>query len=334
MKTLFSILLLVGLIKSSFSCTVIDNKTLTEKLFKGEAVTIFTCKILTIIIPKIDSNTIKTFKNDSNTIIIDEEPNSNISWTATAEIVQVYFGKVDTNIITLKSWSILQIGKTYLVFTSGNGKIFSGKCDNIADSPDLAYEVQIIKQFSDIFKNKSTVKFTFTNSKGVIIAEGQYLKGKPIKVWKHFYDNGIIKSEYDLKKNVTSQYLANGFIYSKSTVNKNVVINEQYSNTVNGQVKFKYEEFLNDSGSVMLTYLYYDNGNINNLYGEIFIENKRSNSSSSTGKTGIYKVYYENGKLKLKGQYDHNRRIGLWKWYNENGTFDAEFDFKDGKGNQ
>ena len=277
-----------------------------------------------------------TPKYDNNIQVWIED--AEVDGTSTAEIIQVYFGKVDTNIVILRTGTILQIGKTYLIYTFGNGKTFScgGNCDKwtkqIADNPDSSYEVQIVKQFSEIVKNKVTGKLTFTNSKGVIIAEGKYRKGKPIKVWRHYYDNGNIKAEYDLEHNITSQYSINGLIKSKSTVNKKIEIYEQYSDKVNGRIKNKFEEFSNDSGTVMLTYLYFDNGFLKKVEGQININVK--GGCSSAGKTGIYEEYYDNGKLKLKGKYDHNRRVGLWKWYNENGVFNNEFDYKDGKGNQ
>lgn len=311
----------------------LDDRTLTEMLFNGNTGTIFTCKILSMTTPK--------YYNDpecDNGIQIQPWTEDGIDGTATVEIIQVYFGKVDTNIVKLKTGTFLQVGKTYLIYTYGNGKTFScgGNCDKwtkqVADNSCSTYEMQLLKQFSDIFKNKTTGKFTFTNSKGIIIAEGQYRKGKPIKVWKHYYDNGNIKAEYDLKKNVNIQYSANGLKKSSETKTKEKSVYLTYSNKVNGQVKYKFEEFPNDSGTVMLTYSYYDNGILEKVNGQLSIKVK--GGYVSAGKTGIYEEYHVNGKLRLKGQYDHNKRIGLWQWYNDNGELNSEFDYKDGKGNQ
>lgn len=258
-----------------------------------------------------------------------------IDGTATAEIVTVYFGKVDTNIVTLRAGSYLTVGMTYLIYTGGSGKNFSfgGNCDRwtkqITDNPATTNELSILKQFSSIFKNKTSGKFIFTNHENIVISKGQFKKGKPIKTWQHYYNNGTMKSEFDLNKNITSQYSANGFIKSRSTVNNKIGFYEQFSNKVNGQLTFTDKEVKNDTGTVMTVSNYYDNGNKKNLSSQV---NIKSNGTSyySTGKTGEYKEYYKNGNLKLQGQYNTNKRIGLWKWYHENGGYNTEFDYKSG----
>ena len=273
-----------------------------------------------------------------NGLTVEMESEDGIDGTATAEIVQVYFGKIDTKIITLKTGSFLTIGKTYLIYTSGNGKLFwcGGNCDKwtkkITDNPDSTYEVKLIKQFCDIFTNKKTGKYSFTNSKGVVIAEGQYKEGEPIKVWKHYYDSGIIKAVYDLKNNIISQYSAKGFIKEKTNIDKKVSIYEQYSAKVNGQLKRKDIETKNDTGFIDMTYEHFDNGNLQKVSSQIIINVK--NGVTTAGLTGIYEEYYENGTLYLKGQYDHNKKVGIWNWYKEDGKFDKEFDYKDGTNEQ
>lgn len=327
MRILLTILLFVGLYENSFGCCAGDDRTLTEILFQGKAGTIFTCKVLTFSTPTYPDN------------IIVHSSDGSIDGTATAEIVTVYFGKVDTNIVTLRAGSYLTVGKTYLIYTGGSGKIFGfgGNCDRwskqVTDNPATTNELLILKQFSDIFKNKTSGHFTFTNSKNIVLAKGQFKKGKAFKIWQHFYDNGKIKAEFDLTKNITSQYSANGFIKSRSTVNGNIGYYEQFSDKVNGQLTFTDREVKNDTGLVMTVSEYYDNGNIKNLSSQVNI-NSKGGGSNSTGKTGEYKEFYENGNLKLQGQYKVNKRIGLWKWYHENGEFNTEFDYKDGTSGQ
>jgi hypothetical protein len=36
----------------------------------------------------------------------------------------------------------------------------------------------------------------------------------------------------------------------------------------------------------------------------------------------------------LTGEYKMSKRVGLWKWYNEDGSFYAEFDYRDGTAGQ
>ena len=323
MKVLISILLTIGLFNSSFGCCVEDNRTLTEKLFQGNPGTIFTCKVLTFSSPTYPDNMTVLHSDGS------------IDGTATVEIITVYFGKVDTNIVTLRAGSYLTVGMTYLIYTGGSGKKFSfgGSCDRwskqITDSPAITNELFILKEFSCIFKNKKSGKFTFTNHKNITVSKGQFKKGKPIKIWRHYYSNGTIKVEFDLKNNVTTQYSANGFIKSRSTINNEIGFYERFSDKVNGQLAFTTKEVKNDTGLIMTVSEYYDNGNKKNLSSQINIKSK-GYGSYSTGKTGEYKEYYKNGNLKLQGQYKTNKRIGLWKWYRENGDFNTEFDYKDG----
>ena len=322
MKILLTIIISFGLIKTSTGSCIEDNRTLTEMLFKGQVGAIFSCKILTS----------TTTKNED---II-----------STAEIIQVYFGTVDTTIITLNTGNynssvggkVLQVSKTYLIYSAGKGKSFGccNICDRwtkqITDSPDSTYEVQLIKQFSDIFINKTSATLILKNSKGIVIAEGEYKKGKPVKVWKHYYDNAIIKAAYDFDNNITSQYSANGFIKDKSKVNKNIGIYEQYSQKVNGQLYIKDIETQNDTGFTMQVYEYNDNGKLMNVRGQININVE--GGSTSAGKTGIYEEYYENGNIKLTGQYLQNKQVGLWKSYKENGELISEINYKDGSGEQ
>lgn len=326
-RLLTTIFLLFWLGKVSFSCCQGDDRTLTEMLFQGSSGTIFTCKILTFSTPKY---------SDNNQV---ERSDGSIDGTATAEIIEVYFGKVDTIVVTLRAGSYLTVGKIYLIYTEGSGRVFGfgGYCDKwtkqVIDNPNTTNELLILKTFSDIFKNKTSGQFTFTNANNIFLAEGKFEKGTPIKTWKHYYDNGTIKAEFDLDKNVTLQYSDNGFINFKSIVNKNIGIYERYSNQVNGLLTCTFTQVKNDTGMVMTVSEYFDNGNIKNLLSQVNI-NTKDGGMTSAGKTSDYKEYFENGKVKLTGQYWNDKRIGLWKWFEEDGTFKTQFDYKDGMTNQ
>jgi hypothetical protein len=146
------------------------DRTPAPNSFQGKAGTIFTCKVLTFSTPTSPDN------------IIVRSSGGSIDGTATAEIVTVYFGNVDTNIVTLRAGSYLTVGKTYLIYTGGSGRDFGfgGNCDRwskqVTDNPATTNELSILKQFSDIFKNKTSGQFTFTNSKNIVVAIGQYKK--------------------------------------------------------------------------------------------------------------------------------------------------------------
>jgi antitoxin component YwqK of YwqJK toxin-antitoxin module len=115
-------------------------------------------------------------------------------------------------------------------------------------------------------------------------------------------------------------------IKSKNTITKNTGIYENYSDKVRGLLTYKSIEKEKGKEMIMENFEYFSNGQLKIVSRTVYINNK----STSTGKTGVYKEFYENGNLKLQGQYKTDRRIGLWKWYKENGEFNTEFDYKDG----
>lgn len=340
LKSLLTILLFFGLFKSSFACCASDDRTLTEKLFNGTTETIFTCEILTMTRPK-DDNLFMPSKEKSNGTITRETIGSstgNIDGISTVKIIQVYFGIVDSNIITLNTGSFLKVGETYLIYTNGYKKPFScgGVCDRwtkqVTNSPDSKNEMKLLQQFSEIFKYKTSGNFSFANSENILLAEGKFYQGKPVKTWNHYYENGEIKSKYDIENKSTTQYSPNGFIKTHSINGKEKSEYLTYSDKVNGRVKYKIEEIPNDTGNIMVTYSYFDNGTIENVNGQVNVNLPVGGTYAIH--TGVYEEYYDNGNVKLKGQFYHNKRIGLWKWFYANGEFNIEFDYKDGTGGQ
>jgi len=280
--------------------------TLTEMLFKGEPVkSIFTCKILTNL-TKIDENS-SAFQNKD---FIREDI------LITATVNQIYFGKVDTNIITIKTSGFkyfvhdfeFEVGKTYLIFSPTDKKIFNITSfykwtKQVTDIPDSSNEIKILKQFADIFKYKKTGQFTFKNSNGIIVATGEYDNGKAVNVWKHYYDNGIIKAEYDLKNNITTQYSTNGIIKEETIISNDANITETF--TSQGVLSEKNIYIKHDTVESRQEIKYYENSD------------KIKSVKTTITPISPYEEYYENGDLKLKGQYLNHEKVGMWKEYDE-----------------
>ena len=343
LRTLFNILLLLGLTQASFGNSyVLDKRTFTEKLFNGgmKGWTVFTCKI----IMPIKVNESKPEIKNTNNYVTTIEPNIPHKILAKAEVIHVYFGKIDTNIVILKTevYSSFEFptGKTFMIYTNGNGKSLNynnievgGNYKQVTEIPESTNEVLLLKQFSDIFKNRTTGKFTFKSEKNIILATGSFKKGKAIGIWKHYTPEGKIKAEYDLKHGITNQYNSNGFIKEKSITKRNVIEILQYSDKINGLLKYKDVTTRNDTLEKTIAYRYYDNGNLEKRYVLIAIKNSKSNYFENP-RTTNYEEYYENGKLHVQGKYNQNRRVGIWKWYYENGEFNTQFDYKDGSGGQ
>jgi len=321
-KNISVLFFLLGIVKVSFPSQCIqDDRTLTERLFQGKCGTIFTCKVLTFYIPE-------EMKNVSRS-------DGSIGAIATAEIKEIFFGNVDSNIVTLYAGNYLAVGKEYIIYTGGSGHAFGfgGMCDRLtkAVTQDANYEIQTLKKFSEIFKMKMTGEFIFKNSHDVIVATGKYENGNPIETWKHFYNNGKLKAEYDLKRNITTQFASNGFIKTKDFVKNKRKIYESYSEKVNGQLKYKVIDFYKtDTDEVSTFFEYYDNGKIKNIGNQELYTSSRHDGWSGI-RIGECKEYFENGKLRVKGKYIKNLRCGVWKWYNEDGKLKNKIDYKKGE---
>ena len=41
--------------------------------------------------------------------------------------------------------------------------------------------------------------------------------------------------------------------------------------------------------------------------------------------------HFNNGKLKLEGEYENRKKIGIWFEYNENGSLKNEYEYIKGK---
>ena len=48
------------------------------------------------------------------------------------------------------------------------------------------------------------------------------------------------------------------------------------------------------------------------------------------GFTGIVESYYENGNLRVKGNFKDGKENGLWEWYSENGKLEKKGNYKEG----
>ena len=318
-----SLLLFLALIlsKFSFGSCVTDDRTLTEMLFLQKAVTVYSCKILT------------------------STTDENGFYYSSAEILEVYIGKVASKSITLGTGgahvstggAILTGGKTYLVYTGkGEGQNETyfrccSPCDyytkQITDIPDSSYEVKLLKDFAGIFSEKKSGKFVFKNEKGIKIAEGKYKEGVAVGVWKHYYNNGVVKAIYNLKNGFQSQFSSNGAILRRATVQSNQV--STYEQFKNGILNYKQIKTLNDTGYVYQFFFFYENGQIQKLSKQAYLI-LPNGYEKGKGKIGDYKEYFENGRLQVSGQYFQDKKIGIWKTYNNEGSLISQVDYKDG----
>jgi antitoxin component YwqK of YwqJK toxin-antitoxin module len=317
MKNILLLILLFGSIDiKAWQCQQ-DNRSLTEILYNGAQGTIFTCKIISII-PVETENTV----NKNNVINIGGGRGEFNSNQYNAQIIKVYFGQVDTEIVKIQSMYTFKTNTTYLVYTSGKGKTFyaGGPCDKrtneITNDKATINEIEIIDKFSDIVRNKRTEKINVKNEIGVIISEGKFKKGKPVGTWKHYYNNGIIKLENDMKKNITVNYFSNGFIMYKRFYKKDTLVHMQYLNNSTNQLEVIEYDIPNSPKSTIYRFETYKNGKLEKIQ-----------SQCGMGFYGNYFEFFESGKIKVLGQYKEGNKAGKWITYKENGEIEKEETF-------
>jgi antitoxin component YwqK of YwqJK toxin-antitoxin module len=317
MRIIFIFILFFALQTTVFGMCTEDGRTLTEFLYSSETKTIFSCKVISITVKKSD---------------YEYSCGGGIDGTAIVEIINVYFGNVDTNIVTLKTGSYLKVNSSYIIYAHNNDRrVFScgGNCPNrtheINGTPKDSNELNILNQFSEIYKNKKSGIFTFLSHDKKILATGEFKDGVPIKNWKHYYDSGVLKYERNSKTKHTKYYNVKGFILVDKKEYRYRIVDLVYSEKNSLQLEYKWVHFPNNDGQVSYLYEYYPNCNLKLYARSIYIKSKGTYFNN-----GVYKEGYENGKIKAKGQMLDGKPVGLWKWYNEKGHRTKKFDYKDG----
>ena len=137
----------------------------------------------------------------------------------------------------------------------------------------------------NLLKNDQNQNINNYYDNGNLRSTGKKKDGKKIGRWKFYYENGQL--------NLISNFDGKG-----------VEIKNFYPSI--GTLK-SIEKF--DGNIVGKWIWYYDNSQIREI-GEYNKNGER---------TGVWRLFYENGKLKQKGQVDNGNLIGKWKYYSEYG---------------
>jgi len=293
-----------------------DGRSWSEIIFnynENHRLAVFTCKILEFSAEKVQKTTEGLF-----------------GLKAVAQVEKVFFGKIDSTIVYLSPGFYLQVGEIYLVYGGGNrnyfsfGGLFSKKVSN---NKDIIQELKTLSEISDIVNNKSTCYYTIQDANNKILAKGYYEKGKPVKIWKHYWNNGNMKAEYDFKNNSEIQYHENGLKKYKIFRTENELTYYQYSTENNGFLNYKYIEKSTEYGKLYTWFFYYDNGNLKNQYYQKSFGHNKLGWSPSEEKFD-YQEYYENGKIKGKGNYLGQDSVGTWYFYDKRGKYKGKKDYK------
>jgi uncharacterized protein len=223
----------------------------------------------------------------------------------------------------------------------------------------------MIIQAQQVVKDGFT-KIYYPNAK--VSSEGTMRNGQPDGYWKTYFPTGVLKSEGNRKNHLLDSlwvfYNESGDTLQKVNYlmgKKNGFTTEyEYRNNVDpirrGYVRSR-ELYVNDKRAGK-SYYYYDNGNLHEVteFGNNrkngtsmeydpdgilitveryidgnLVERLRMNRSDKEGlKQGLWRTYYENGRVKTEATYKDGILNGSYKEYDENGTVKVYYQYNNG----
>lgn len=62
---------------------------------------------------------------------------------------------------------------------------------------------------------------------------------------------------------------------------------------------------------------YYENGRLR-MEGD-YIQLRENDYFAQAQKSGLWKIYYPTGRIKAVGNYGYNEKVGLWQYFDKNG---------------
>jgi antitoxin component YwqK of YwqJK toxin-antitoxin module len=243
------------------------------------------------------------------------------------------------------------------------GKVVSRELyvnDKRAGKSFYYYENGKIKEVVDFMDNKRNGNSVEYDQKGNIISVQRFINGVLVErerlnrvdqkgmkqgVWKEFYDNGKVRKEasyiddqlngyykeYDengLVK-VLFQYVNGKLLEKSDTTEMEIEVRNQYDSLGNVIFSGSYKKdrpvgihrMFNKEGKVINSFLFNDNG-LKIGEGIITPEGK---------KEGPWSYFYDDGKVRSKGNYSNNLETGNWKYFFEDGKTEQLGVFKNGK---
>lgn len=313
---LFLILQLAVPVNVAKACCAEDNASLTEYLLKGYG-TVFLCKVL-----KSHTN-----KGDFSSEVL---------------VMEVLSGKVDSNIITLKTgsrnsstggWNLLEDSE-WLIYTSGEGKVFGagGICDRrskkASNTEKFQKELEFIRTIIDIGRNKRTRKIELFYVNGNPAVQGQFRKGSPDGNWKHYYENGKLKTEENYLIGEHSgeyrTYSKHGLIEKEYLYEKGkVFMGSTYTYDQRDPLKNTKINKFTPEGTLTTTKKYHSNKRLALVYSILYTKE----NTSVMNMQGDWTKYYKNGQVQETGKYEKNKKIGLWETYSPDGTLTSNENF-------
>ncbi|HYC84913.1 MAG TPA: tetratricopeptide repeat protein [Chryseosolibacter sp.] len=186
-------------------------------------------------------------------------------------------------------------------------------------------------------------KWVYFYDNAELMAEGQYVNGKKIGIWKYYTNEGSLKSVENHDKGDITLYHRNGnkreYFFLKDGATDGPVeiyfecgaLKEKLLYTA-GKRNGKGELYYAD-GKTDMTYQYVDDkatGEFISYYpnGKIYSRSLYKDDMLD----GKYVSYYSNGRVVKEGQYLNGKFHGPWKYYHSNGVLESTGEYVNGVG--
>ena len=164
-------------------------------------------------------------------------------------------------------------------------------------------------------------------SNGQLKEEANYKDGKEYGFIKRYYSNGQLKEETNYKEgkghNFSKEYYENGQLkYEAEFIIEELSYGFEKSYYINGQLKIE----SNYNKEEVCTKYYYEDGSLK-------FEKKNLCATSYRDEEAYRKEYYNNGVLRFEYKYTYKteKKSGIKKIYCENGNLNREEHYKEGE---
>lgn len=265
-KYVFSLIILYGFINNIFACGGYIAP-FAERIANGDIGTVFLCRVINVIK---ESDKLKEYnlKNESGKSVTDPTKGHFINtnrryWndSTLVELITVYLGKLDTNYFYILGTSYYKVGNKYLMFRNEKQGTYIYKFVDIENNNlDSSIEIQSVKRYINILKQKLTGMLYYKTQNGNVLSEVEFKKGVPVNIWKEYNRDGWLEITYNLNSKVKCTYYQSGVLQSKDSTFNKAYFSWYYSDEIDSKLYYKSEQnFLNDSDWISKSYTYFYN---------------------------------------------------------------------------
>lgn len=210
-----------------------------------------------------------------------------------------------------------------------------GDCDFLSSqitkkNIDIQNKLSILRLVSLIDKNKLDTTVVLTNYRNEIVAEGTYKNGLAVGIWVYYFNN-ILKSRYTYNKGIYNEkieFYSNG--YPRLYGNKRTNLSLYYFETDSAVIKTEILTYRRNKtpktriGNCYKLKIKAINYNLSGKISDISFQKSYRVKHGANGY--VYKRidYHDNGNIKSIKRFKHEKKVGIWKYYDEFGELERK----------